>query len=415
MRFFANIFLILFFADGSLSLLDEIFSLGFSLHAFSGVRDFLANFVIVMAVPLYICLGIDKRLHKRVFLPLILFALWCPVSVLVFPTFAEYRAYGLLMAAAQVLLCMLPISCFRKGDGRSLVMPKAMFDAPFFSARNTVTFFTANIFAVPVALAVLAYCVANSYMAGHTAGFMRLAPDGLRMTEKVYTRGDKTIRLAAMIHVGEKEYYEKLAGLAAGGRAIVLAEGVTDDKRLLKDGIDYRKLASFLGLASQEKMLLKGRLIDEAELENPSPERNEDRGDNAGSADILRADVDISSFRPQTVRILDEFGRHMKESPSLSKGLMSYNAWAEKNITEESYEVLMADILHNRNRVVIGHLRKAVGRYDTIVIPWGAMHMPEIEEEVLKQGFKLRQENERISIDLRKMLSTITSTGEARR
>jgi hypothetical protein len=49
-------------------------------------------------------------------------------------------------------------------------------------------------------------------------------------------------------------------------------------------------------------------------------------------------------------------------------------------------------------------MRKALDRYDTIVIPWGALHMAEIEEEVLKRGFDLQQERERVSIDFRKML-----------
>lgn len=64
----------------------------------------------------------------------------------------------------------------------------------------------------------------------------------------------------------------------------------------------------------------------------------------------------------------------------------------------------MDDILYRRNKEVIRHLRKAVDRYDTVVVPWGALHMPEIEDEVVKQGFKLQQERERVSIDFNKML-----------
>jgi hypothetical protein len=53
---------------------------------------------------------------------------------------------------------------------------------------------------------------------------------------------------------------------------------------------------------------------------------------------------------------------------------------------------------------VIRHLGKALERYDTVVIPWGALHMKEIEAEVLKRGFVLQIEQERVSIDFRKML-----------
>jgi hypothetical protein len=67
-------------------------------------------------------------------------------------------------------------------------------------------------------------------------------------------------------------------------------------------------------------------------------------------------------------------------------------------------DIIMDDILHRRNMGVIRHLEKALVRYDTVVIPWGALHMKEIEAEVLKRGFKLQEERERVSIDFRKML-----------
>jgi hypothetical protein len=403
MRVFANLFLIMFCADGILSLTDEIVSLTFSVHAFSGVRSLLANSVVVLAVLLYLCLGIDKRLPKRVFLPLTLFAMLCPFVGLMFPSLAGNRTPGLFLALAQLLLCALPLWLFRKDGKKSLVMSESMFDGPLFGWRNTAAFFSANLLAVPVALVVIAFFAANSYLSQNTAGFMRLAPDGLHMAEKVYRRGSKTVRLAAMIHVGEKEYYEKLSDTASSNHTIILAEGVTDNEELLKSGLDYRKVAGYLGLTTQDKMQLKGRLIDEADLEEPDSRECAD-GENGAEADILRADVDISSFRPQTIRILDRLGREMKENPSFAKGLMGFNDWAGKNVTPAMYQTLLDDILHLRNRVLIGHLKRSLARYDTVVVPWGAMHMPEIEREVLKQGFRLDKEQDRISIDLRRKL-----------
>ncbi len=411
MRIFANLFLTLFLTDGMLSLLDEITSLAFSLHLFSGVRSVVANLVFLMAIPLYLCLGIDKRLPKRVFLPLTLFVLWCPVAITAFPSLAESGAYRLLLPAVQLLLCLVPVSCFRtarfqKKRAHRLVMPKEPFEAPFFSLKNSVTFFAANLVAVPLVVALLLFNAANAYLTEHTAGFMHLAPDGLHMVERDYRRGNKTVRLVAMIHVGEKAYYDQLSDAAVTGRTIVLAEGVTDDRHLLKNGLDYGKLAGVLGLSSQRKMQLKGRLIDEAELEEAGPATS-DAGENAAEADILRADVDISSFRPPTIRFLDEFGRQLKNNPSVMKGLLAFNGWAEKNMTAKMYDTLMNDILYNRNRVVIGHLKQAIARYDTVVIPWGALHMPEIERAVRKQGFRLQQEDDRVSIDLRKVVGKV--------
>ncbi len=404
MRFFANLFLVLFIADGGVSLLDELVSLLSPVAFLSGARNVLADSVIVMAVPVYLCLGIDRRLPKRVFLPLTLFVFWCPLSAWFFPALAGNRTYGLLVAAAQVALVTLPLSRFRKGGARSLTMPPAMFDAPLFSLKNTLVFGAANLFVIPLALAMLVLYTANSWMAEYTSGFMRLAPGGLYMTDRVYRRGNRTIRLASMIHVGEKEYYDELVGSIVPGRTIVLAEGVTDDKDLLQNRLNYGRVAAFLGLTSQEKMLFRGKLIEPEALEAPRV-RSRDPGEKKQTGpDILRADLDVSAFRPPTILFLNAIGKHLQESQSLVKGLLAINAWAEKNISPEMNEIIMDDILHRRNREVIRHLGRALDRYDTVVIPWGALHMKEIEEEVLKRGFVLQEERERVSIDFRKML-----------
>lgn len=405
MRSFANLFLILFLADGCFSLVDELVPLLTPLTPFTGLRVLLSGVVIVMAAAVYPCLGVDRRLPKKLFIPLIVFVFFCPLSTWFFPTLAGIRTYGLLAATAQVALGMLPLYYFRRGDVRSLTMPPELFTIPSFSLRNTLIFSAVNLLVVPLALMVLLLSVTDAYMSEYTTGFMRLNPGGLRMTERVYKRDNRTVRLVAMIHVGNRGFYDELAGSLVAGRSIVLAEGVSDVEKLLHNSIDYGKIAGFLGLTSQHEMHFRGRLIDEEELETARP----DSGDNQiekqeGSPDILRADVDVSTFRPPTLLLLNALAKHLHESPSFVKGILALNSWGEKNITPEMSEIIMDDILHRRNMEVIRHLDKALVRYDTIVIPWGALHMKELEAEVLKRGFRLQGERERISIDFRKIV-----------
>ena len=71
MRVFANLFLILFLADGGFSLVDELVPLLSPLTSFTELRTLLSVAVIIMSVPLYPCLGIDRRLPKRLFLPFV--------------------------------------------------------------------------------------------------------------------------------------------------------------------------------------------------------------------------------------------------------------------------------------------------------------------------------------------------------
>lgn len=399
MRVFANLFLSLFLVDGGISVLDELFTL-FSLGTFfSGVRILVAGVVMMMSIAIYPCLGIDKRLPKRIILPLLLLLYWSAVGTWFFPVLGENRIYGLLMASVQVLLCYIPVAHFHCAGRFGLQLPEELFRTPFFSIKNTLCFVAANLVVIPLVLGPLVMVAADLAIGGKTAGFVRLTPSGLRMTERVYRLNNKTIRLVSMIHVAEKEYYADLFTPSASVRTIVLAEGVTDDRKLLRNSFGYGKMAGLLGLTSQETIRLKGRLVDADTFDESGFEPGE-----GGMSDVLRADTDISAFHPTTRLFLDAVGKQLTESTSLVQALVAINTWAEKNLTPDASKAIMDDILHRRNAVLISHLGQVLPRYDMIIIPWGALHMAEIEESVLKRGFVLQEERSRVGIDFRKLV-----------
>jgi len=120
MRTFVNLFLILFLADGGFSLIDELVPLLTPLAPFTAFRNLLALLVIIMSAAVYLCLGVDRRLPKRLFLPQILFVFFIPLSTWIFPVSPEcgstvslrrshrsysacsrYTIYGAMMAPAR--------------------------------------------------------------------------------------------------------------------------------------------------------------------------------------------------------------------------------------------------------------------------------------------------------------------------
>ncbi|GFO65943.1 hypothetical protein M1B72_02925 [Geomonas paludis] len=398
MRKLANIFLILFFADGFLSVLDEFSSLVAPVAPLTLFRMQVANSVLLLAIPLYLCLGIDRRLPKKLFIPLIAFLFACPLAAWVFPVLAGSKLYAVAMSLIQLGVPPLMIARYRDAKDPGLTLPAWRFEGPFFEVRNTLGFTAINVVLLPVLLATLTLFAADAWAQGNTAGFIRVTPRGLYLTERVYRRGNQTVRLTGMVHVGEKGYYQDVARVPEQGRTVVLAEGVTDKKRALRHHFDYRGVASFLGLASQEKMLFDGKVIDEKGLQAPPKPA-------AGNQpDILVADTDLSTFRPETLRFLDQVGKELQKSPSFMEAALNLNRWAERNVTPQMQEVIMDDILTRRNEVLLGYLDQALKRYDTVVVPWGALHMKGIEAGVLKRGFVLQQEQRRLAIDLKRIL-----------
>ncbi len=391
MRFFINMFLILFAADGLISVVDELLRLMAGASNLSGLREMFANTVVLLSLPVYLALVMDNRLPKRVLLPLLTFLVWSLLATWIFPSLAHNGIYGPVCSFAQLVLCLLPIEFTRRSGGDGLLLPVSVFSTKFFNLRHTLKYAAVSIVVVPVVFMLLTLASANAYADKATSGFIRIAPGGLYMSERIYKKDLKTIRLTSMIHVGDKKFYDDLTGSISAGKTIILAEGVTDDKQLLKNKFGYSKMAGFLGLSSQEKMRLQGRLVESAEEDSAS--------NGSTGADILRADVDISNFSKETIHFLNTVGKHINESTSLVETFIALNKWAEMELTPEMNKLIMDDILHKRNQALISHLDSALANYETVIVPWGALHMAEIEESVLSRGFLLQDKKYRVSID----------------
>ncbi len=401
MRIFANLFLVLFLADGSLSLLDDLLSLHFDIEALSRLRYFMALVVMALCVPLYICLGFDRRLPKRLFLPLVFFVLWAALGMWPLTTLVAGGPYALIPSALQVVLGSLALLYQRLSSGQSPLLTAKRFTTAAFSPRNTLFFIAGNLVVLPLLLVFFGAAALGTYIDNQTAGFVRLGHDGLYMTERVYSLEDKTVHLAGMVHIGNKDYYDELAGSIPPGRTIILAEGVTDQDNLLQSRFSYGKVADLLGLASQEEMRFDGRVIAADDMDLSVHQ------DGVGSPpDIVRADIDIRDFEPQTIEFINAMGKFFLNGPSFVESYIAFNAWAQKHMTPETNQIIMDDILSKRNREVTRVLEKALQNYDTEVIPWGALHMKGIEQEILAKGFALSQSRERASIDFRKIPSS---------
>jgi hypothetical protein len=264
-----------------------------------------------------------------------------------------------------------------------------------FGLGNTLTFTGVNLILAPFFLVFVTLAMGSYYLEHQTAGFLRVSPKGIYMAERSYHLGDKEVRLAGMMHIGREDYFTALADSMAGTNTIILAEGVTDDDGLLKEHFNYNKLAGAIGLTSQETMQIDANLVDLDDLDKVSPD--------AWRPDIARADVDLSQFEASTVEFLNILGKTLLSKRPFAETFPEYNSWVEVNMTPEKMTAVMNDIVDRRNEVIIGHFVKSMGYYDTIIIPWGAMHMPAIEKAVLDKGFRAGERQERLSLDFRSL------------
>ncbi len=400
MRLIINIFIMLFLADASLSLFDDLLSLFMHNPLSSGLRNLLAGLTVLSALPVSLVMIIDRRMPKWRLMAMVVFLYFSFIAGWLFPSLFSQRMPVLFLSTLQLLIAISPYSPFTNQE-RTLLIPAASLQGPVFSWKHSLT---ALLTCLPLLLVILTtgiLATADSYARQLTAGFMRIAPTGILMSDRTYASGNKHIRLISMIHIGEQTYYDSLFSTSFAAGTIVLAEGVTDKNRHLRQGMDYSKMAGLLGVSSQHHMRLEGRQIVPAEIGRPNRDRQYSQ---RLVPDILRADTDVSGFRPKTIAFLNQAGRHMQDSSmSFGQSIRAVNNWSRENMDEADNRAVMEDIIFSRNRVVIGYLDRVLPHYDHIIIPWGALHMAEIEQAVLKRGFKPVAGSERVSMDFWKL------------
>lgn len=360
-------------ANSILSLLDDSFMLLLGLHTFTGLEALVGGLGFLLLLAAYFLIGLTPAVPKRVVLPIIFFnllgtAVGLPIIIY---HYQWYLQVDMILAVLQILL-VLVIAYTLRADGRLRwpVVAVRHLGQRRFSLFNLLAFVALNgLVLLPVGLFYLAFC-AHLAVGHFTDGFIALRPGGIVMQARTYVRDDgKKILLFPMSHVADSEFYKSVAQ-SVSSNAVVLLEGVTDEKNLLTNHLSYRRAAKSLGLAEQH---------DELDIRQ---------------GELVRADVDIQVFSSNTIAVLNLVSAlHAKGlTPDTLRPLLQYSP--PPALEQE----LLADLLLKRNEHVLGELRARLPHADDFVIPWGAAHMPGLAAAVQKAGFHLSETHEYVSI-----------------
>lgn len=215
-----------------------------------------------------------------------------------------------------------------------------------------------------------------------TAGYVKVRAHGLLLEEREFTRDDRRVRLIGMMHIGNREFYEHVhRSLPGDGPTVVLLEGVTDREGVLRNRFSYGKIANLLGLSSQETSALQRGVAEK-------------RPDAPAKVDYQSADVDVASFSALTRECLRALGAVLSD-PTRETFLRVFGEADSPLQRPEANAAVTRDLLENRNAHLLGEIRRALAQYGVVVVPWGALHLPDIEAALLAQGFRETRRAER--------------------
>ena len=382
-------FWLLFLTDGVFSLTDEVTALVLGSSLLSGVRAAFALAVLAMTLPMAAIIGLTPKAPKRILVPLILFTWWAGPAM-AFP-FGHWKLahLALVLAFFQVLLAS---AVWYFAPGRSATrrtLPPALPGTQVFSWKYVLV-------AGPVTALMFLLLAAGSVALGFstqiellTGGYVRVRPDGIYLVERQFQSGDREVRLAGMMHVARREFYSGvLSPPDPAEPSVVLVEGVTDRKRLLGGRtLDYGRLARLLNVTSQSESVFSDRVADElARQGSGSGTAGQLTAPKGAGVYYKHADVDVESFHPQTIAfILAAIA--IFQSNDLRE-LFQLLADPSSPIADEAaQEQVIDDILFSRNQRLVAEIEASLKDYRRVVVPWGAMHLPEVESWLRDHDF----------------------------
>ena len=386
----ANIFLLAFALDAGVSLLDEILK-AVGASPLASLRISVANVVVLYALAMLLVTIFVPHLPKFILLPLILFELWAAFGAPPFTFSDQSTAFALQIV--QVALIAAAFLVIRLRTGHWLLAAGLLPRKSHLVLRTIISVVVVGLI-MPLLGALLLLVAFGSMMEKQTGGYLQFTSSGIEVRETILRKDNKTVRLIGMVHVGEAKFYEALyASFPASG--LVLAEGVTDREGRLAGSFSYKGLAEVLGLKVQPQFANPSAEPETKHSPEQKPNPTASREPisipaTPGHPRVIYADADVSDFSATTVRFLGKVGE-LYGSSSFNELLTRLNAIGDQ-FTEADLTGVFDDILAKRNTRLLAEFDKRIGEYETIVVPWGAQHMPGLEAAVRQRGFHVESQ-----------------------
>ncbi len=386
----ANIFVIGYAADAIVSLIALVFAeatLVLLVHRSLSSLVYLGAF---LCLPM---LAFCARLPMPLLLALCLSVFWlasggAPLP-LVFDPETTLPTALTLFQSAFALAALLRIR--RLNRGRGWLLDDETRPGPAFSFAHSLRFVAALILVIaPLFVGYVLISFATWIEVG-TERFIRVDLSGIQLSDRRYTRGQSEIRLVGMMHLGEDATYRDLAASFVTENTVVLEEGVSDEAGRFGHPISYDRLARALGLRAQRSI---GDYLSRGPADGEIPPWPV----------IRNADVDAQAFSPETLAYLELAARIWDSDAPVAAFVELYRDTLEH---PERTKLLLHDVIELRNRRLLVEIQRALPIYHRVIVPWGALHLPEIEREMLAQGFVLEEDTRRQVIAWETLLHAI--------
>lgn len=361
LRKLTNIYIVLFFADSIVSMVNVLTGRLFDVKPLFVFQIILGLVVLIMSLFLYFLVGCIKGSRKRVVVPFIVFSIWGGLFAgLPLPIFFGFENTIFILSIIQPCLFVMAMAVLWYSEqNRHWLYRAPAFERVSFRWTRLFGFLAANIFLVLPLVVVFLTASLSMAVSHFSRNFLQIGLDGISVEARTYSYEGKTIFLLPTAHIAQNGFYEKSIAPLPVENTVVLPEGVTDKKKLLQNGLSYEGMADTLGLETQDNQVF------------------------VADRKWKPCDVDISEFSADTIAFLRNCSAFYRIWASGDRETALHKMATAPKIDQR---LLLKDLIEYRNRRVTDCINDCLQTYDNIVIPWGAAHMPGIENAILEWG-----------------------------
>lgn len=390
--FLANAYLVAFALDAAVSLVDEVWFATTGVSPLTEMRNSLSLFVALASLVMIFVVAFTPQLPKLIFVPMIAATLWFAVGAPPFVAAIGDRTVSLFLALIQLTIATAAFLVVQLRMGETLLSARLLPHKSHIFLRIALAS-VVIVALIPVGLAALGAWALVSTAEAQTKGYLSFTWSEIQAREAVMRNRTKTVHVIATAHIAEAGFYETIYK-GVPPHAVILAEGISDEKGLLGGDRARGEAASFLGLQTQEvfEQLLGPAIPDDEAATAKAPSKatpsNEARPTTPAKSrpDVVRADIDVSELSPPTLRCLREDVQFGNAALSGNDGDLP-----TPTCTEADRKVFWDEILYTRNAKVMASYDALAARYDVFVVPWGALHMPDLQASFEKRGFRVER------------------------
>ena len=389
--FLVNAFLALNALGAIIGLIDDAVLLSPMDGPFFGLRTQIGMFAFVLTLFTLVFLVLVPHLPKLVLLPPVLVSVWQSFGAPGLEWSIADRASWVLLDAIYVASTALAFAINKVSSGHWFLAASRLPHKENLVVRTLVAMPIAAVVVAVVAIGAVV-AVVPMFIEQQSRGYLQFAAQGLEVRETVMRKGEQTVHLVGMVHIGEPSFYRDLYA-SIPGDALILAEGVTDREGRMKARPTYENAARGLGLESQgefQSLLSNSNRLPSANDPAAPVDPNKPAQPLKPGPTVHFADIDIADLSPATLRFLEEVGT-IFQSPNFSEAMQRYIAVTSK-FTEDEIQAVMKEIIEKRNQKALAEFDKYVGQYKKIYLPWGALHMPDFEDKMKERGYRIESQ-----------------------